>query len=255
MIKEVCIRKYLPREIRETADWVAEERPLTIFLNGVEIVTLLCSPSHLEELAAGYVLGEGLVPKEAELEIRLDQERGIADISTDTLHPVSLQAFGKRYVTSGCGKGTSFYQLNDIRHKEAVSISMRVQIGEILAGMNQLQKCSQVFRQTGGVHSAALKIPGHFIFREDVGRHNAVDKLFGYYILNRLDAQEKILYLSGRISSEIIIKAGRMGVPVIVSRSAPTSLAIRLAEEAGITLVGFTRGTTANIYTHYARIE
>ncbi len=255
MIKEVSIRKYSSQEASDTVDWVAEERPLTIVLNGVEIVTLLCSPSHLDELAVGFVLGEGLVRRGEELEIKLDEERGIAAISTGAANLVNLQAWGKRYITSGCGKGTSFYQLNDIRQQESVSILMKVKMKEILSSMTMLQKHSHVFLKTGGVHSAALQIPDHFIFREDVGRHNAVDKLFGYYTLHKLNAPEKILYLSGRISSEIIVKARRMGVPVIVSRSAPTSLAVQLAEEAGITLVGFTRGSKANVYTHFTRIE
>ncbi|QNB46648.1 formate dehydrogenase accessory sulfurtransferase FdhD [Thermanaerosceptrum fracticalcis] len=255
MIKEVGIRKYISQKKSETVDWVAEERPLTIVLNDVEIVTLLCSPSHLDELAVGYVLGEGLMHKGEELEVNLDEKRGIASISTAAANLVNLQAWGKRYVTSGCGKGTSFFQLNDVRQHDSVSILMKVKVEEIFSAMNILQRKSQVFLKTGGVHSAALQIPGSFIFREDVGRHNAVDKLFGYYVLNKLDSREKILYLSGRISSEIIGKARRMGVPVIVSRSAPTSLAIQLAEEVGITLVGFTRGNKANVYTHYTRIE
>ena len=132
---------------------------------------------------------------------------------------------------------------------------LQVKAGELFALMDELQKVSLLFQTTGGVHTAALAVPEKIIFySEDVGRHNTVDKIAGESLLKDVSMEDKILLSSGRVSAEIISKGVKMGLPLIVSRSAPTALSVELADQAGITLVGFVRGRVLNIYTHENRV-
>jgi FdhD protein len=122
--------------------------------------------------------------------------------------------------------------------------------------MKQLQESSSHFQLTGGVHNAGLcTSDGIVVSRTDIGRHNALDKLFGYCIMNRILLKDKIIVFSGRISSEVLLKAAKIGVGIILSKSAPTNLALDLAEDLGITAVGFIRGNGFNVYTHQERIQ
>jgi FdhD protein len=136
-----------------------------------------------------------------------------------------------------------------------IKSSLQVEAGEILKLVGAVQDKALLFKSTGGVHSAALAERDKLLFyNEDIGRHNAVDKIVGQCILKNISLEDKILLTSGRISSEIVIKGAKLGLPIIVSRSAPTSLAVALARETGITLVGFARGKRLNIYSHTIRI-
>ncbi|BBP92837.1 hypothetical protein BsIDN1_64550 [Bacillus safensis] len=118
-----------------------------------------------------------------------------------------------------------------------------------------MQEESQLFQHTGGVHNAGLcDTEKLFITRTDIGRHNALDKIYGYCLLQRIPLRDKILVFSGRISSEVLLKAAKLGVSIVISKSAPTELALKMAEELNITTVGFVRGKSFNIYTHPHRI-
>jgi len=121
--------------------------------------------------------------------------------------------------------------------------------------MKKMQEDSFVFKNTGGVHNAALcTAEDILVSRSDIGRHNALDKLYGYSLLNGISVRDKILVFSGRISSEILTKAAKIGVGIVLSKSAPTDLAIKLADDLNITAVGFIRGSSFNIYSHPERI-
>jgi FdhD protein len=168
----------------------------------------------------------------------------------------SNENFLKRQIASCCGKGrASLYFVNDASQLEPVQsehLFSAVLIPKMIA---LLEEQSETFRLTGGVHGAALADSENmFVMYEDIGRHNAVDRVLGYAFLNRIDTADKLLLLSGRVSSEILIKAARRGVPLVVSRSAPTKLAVELAEQFGITVVGFARGQQFSIYSHKEKI-
>lgn len=256
MKKEVVIMKHSGAGFSSQSDEVAVEKPVTLLVNGIEMITLLCSPGHLDELAVGFLAGEGLLSHDSEdLEVQVDEEAGLVNVASASLDSLDFRRLGRRCLTTGCGKGVVFYDLRDRRDWKKVESSGKISPEKILSVMGEMQGQAVVFRETGGVHSAGLLLPNHFIIREDVGRHNAVDKLLGFRLLHKIDYTEGILFLSGRISSEIVLKAGRMGIPVLVSRAAPTSLACELSEELGVTLVGFVRGKRMNVYTHAWRIE
>lgn len=238
-------------------DQVVREVPVTLYLNEEEFVTLVCSPENLKELAIGFLCTEGILQKYSDLKkVTIDQESGIIWVDTNS-SGLTEKFFLKRYLTSCCGRSrSSFYFVNDALSAKPVISSIKITYRQVLNLAACLEKRSVLFLETGGAHYAALCSPDQvLIFFEDIGRHNAVDKVFGRCFLERIDLEHKLLAISGRISSEILIKAGKMGVPLIMSRAAPTNLAIQMAEELGITVVGFVRDNRLNVYTHLYRVQ
>jgi FdhD protein len=160
----------------------------------------------------------------------------------------------QRLISSGCGRGAAFYSATDVQNT-VVTSRTTISATELLNLVMDFQHASPVYRETHGVHSAALyrslKMLAH---AEDIGRHNAVDKIFGHCILESIDTQDCILISSGRISSEIAHKAAKKSIPILVSISAPTTLAVRVAETMGLTLVASVRGDKMDVYTHNWRI-
>ncbi len=254
MKKKLTIKKFKDNLIENFEDTLATERPITLYLNGDEIVTLLCTPQNLQELAVGFFVAEGLLAKDANISFQLDNEKGLVWVEADKTSKLGKLNFGKRMITTGCGKGTSLYHFHG--KLEPIETSIKVDIDILFKGLKEMHGQSELYLSTGGVHSAALMNTDGIIevFREDVGRHNAADKILGYCIMNNIMIENKIFLTSGRISSEIISKISQMKIPILVSRAAPTSLAISIADELGITVIGFMRGKRANIYTHSERI-
>ncbi|MGE5416296.1 MAG: formate dehydrogenase accessory sulfurtransferase FdhD [Acidobacteriota bacterium] len=236
-------------------DAVISEYPLSVNVNGSEVVTLMCTPQDMENLAVGFLAGEGFIKSRDEiLDIRLDEELKTIFLKIDGPAPATEELTPKKYLTTGLGKGPSF-NLLDLNNVDHVEGEQAVSANDILSLMGKLQENSELHRQTGGVHTAALA-QGDVILiqRDDIGRHNAVDKVVGYCLQNEVDLEDKLLLVSGRISSEIAYKASKLGIQILVSRSAPTDLAVSIAGELGLTLVGFTRGNRFNIYTHPHRV-
>jgi len=159
---------------------------------------------------------------------------------------------GERVVTSGCAGGVSLVKdLSGIRLSDKTSFRS----ASIRTAFTEFQKRSDVYRKTGGVHSAAVVDEDSMLaFAEDIGRHNAVDKVIGYCLLENISFEGKMMLASGRLSSEILSKCAGCGIPVVVSRAAPTSLAVKIAEQAGITVIGFMRGSRMNVYTCDGRV-
>lgn len=241
-----------------TDDRVVRETPITLFLNGEELITLLCTPEKLDRLAAGFLRSEGLLGSRDELaSLRVREGEGIVEVELNGGGAaLAEKLYGKRAVSSGCGKGTVFYSSLDSLRSSPVHSSLTVTGARVLSLMEEMQRRSALFKATGGVHSAALAEAGGAIlyFCEDIGRHNAVDKIVGECFFNEVPLGDKILLSSGRLGSEILLKAAKLGLPLLVSRAAPTSLSVELAREMHITLVGFARGRRLNIYTHPHRI-
>ncbi|MDH7479998.1 MAG: formate dehydrogenase accessory sulfurtransferase FdhD, partial [Syntrophomonadaceae bacterium] len=234
-------------------DLLVDEFAATIHLNGQELVTLLCTPEYLEDLAVGFLAGEGLLPGPADLEaVSADYRQGQVWVSGRVRPPAEDKSFMKRYLTTGCGKGTTFFN----REQAApLKQSLRIGPGEIEGLMRCFQERSELFRQTGGVHSVALCRGREIIlYREDLGRHNALDKVIGHAWRQGIDLGGCFLVTSGRVSSEMLLKTVRVGIQLLISRAAATSLAVELAEQLGATVVGFARGGRFNVYCHPGRI-
>ncbi len=236
-------------------DVVAREFPLTIILNNQEVVTLLCSPVNLKYLAVGFLFSEGLLQSKDEIKKTIvDDQRGVVRVETEESGEIDRDVLFKRIITSGCGRGASFYSATDATGQKVES-QVEISTHDVFALVRDFQHRSQVYRMTGGVHSAALcDTENILVFSEDIGRHNAIDKIFGECLLKDLPTDGRIVVTSGRISSEILLKVAKRNIPIIISKSAPTDLGMKLAKDLGITLLGFVRGKRMNVYTHEGRI-
>ena len=255
--RDALILKISGPNVEGVVDEVASELPVRLVLNDRQLVTLLCTPSELEELAVGFLLSEGLLHERSairKLEF-IESDAAVRIELTDL--PADWDAlFEKRTISSGCGKGitfTSYRMETDGRIEVAGQIVSLTGIRNLL---NDFRNISKLYLATGGVHSAALSDGKDLLFfSEDIGRHNAVDKLIGKAFLQSVPVKDKVLLTSGRVTSEIVTKAGRNRFPVLISRAAPSCMAINYAEDMGITLVGFARGDRMNIYTWPNRIR
>ncbi|MCL0094130.1 formate dehydrogenase accessory sulfurtransferase FdhD, partial [Dehalococcoidia bacterium] len=244
----------------EMEDVVVREFPLTIILNNQELVTLLCSPTNLKYLALGFLASEGFIRAREEVKsILLDDRRGVArvqSVASEGSPDVAGDLIFKRFITSGCGRGAAFYSVADAADAAAVKSKTRISASQVFAMMREFQHRSEVFKNTGGVHSAALTDGERLlIFSDDIGRHNAIDKVFGECLWENTPTEDRVIVTSGRISSEILFKVAKRDIPIIISRSAPTDLAVRTALDLGITLIGFVRGKRMNVYANSWRVS
>lgn len=252
-ISKYDIIRIKDNEIKEDEDIVVAEYPFTIFINDDEFVTLLCSPKSLKYLAVGFLHSEGIISHKEDIEnIIIDEDKGHAYVYIKNKNPLAKKLYGKRTITTGCGKGTIFYNVMDSFKSKKLKNNILILKEDIVKLASLFNKKSELFINTGGVHSCALCQGDNIIlFEEDIGRHNALDKVFGKALLEDIDLNNKMIFTSGRISSEILIKVARRQVPVLISRSAPTSLAIDIARELNIVLIGFARGRKMNIYSNF----
>lgn len=261
MLKEITtsqnIVRYNGQSFIEEEDDIAVESALTIMLDGEEFATMVCTPSELEELVVGFLASEGVIRAYKDIKsLHIDEEIGFAYVDLVTKFNVEKNFHSKRFIGSCCGKGRQFYFQNDVKTAKTIMTKFTITPKQCNSLMKQMQDGSAYFQQTGGVHNAALcSSDGIVISRTDIGRHNALDKLFGYCLIHLIPLKDKIIAFSGRISSEVLLKAAKIGVGIILSKSAPTNLAIDLADELGITAVGFIRGKGFNVYTHQDRIQ
>jgi len=235
---------------------VAREFMATIFLNGEELVTLLCSPKNLEYLAVGYLASEELLKSRDKIrKIEVDNWLGVVRMEIKEDKDTDSRFFSKRLITSGCGGGASFYNVADAATPKVES-QMKISADEVFALVNEFQHGSQLYLATHGVHSAALgDRKSILVFDEDIGRHNAIDKIFGKCLLENITTDDRIIITSGRISSEILHKVAKRGIPIIVSISAPTNLGVEIADKLGITLIASVRGKKMNVYTNDWRVS
>lgn len=259
--KQQTARKVLRYEkgaFSEREERVVTEQPVTIYINGREFITIVCTPEFIEDMAVGFLASEGIIPNPKNIrDIRVDSEKGIVRVEADKVYPFFENLQNKRFISSCCGMSRQgFVFAHDaltIKGMEGVRTTLTPE--DCFSLMRQLEESAETFRKTGGVHNAALcSADGFFLPRMDIGRHNALDKIYGHCLRNDIDVRDKVIAFSGRISSEILLKVAKIGCAVILSKSAPTELALELAEELGITAVGFVRGESFNLYTHPERI-
>lgn len=249
--KKYPIYRIKGENINHEEDSIIVEYPFTIFIDDEEIITLLCTPKSLRHLALGFIYSEGFIEAREDVDrIEIDETNGRAYVYLNKRNSFNEEFQGKRTITSGCGKGTVFYNVLDSFKSIKIEDTVKIELEKIKSFMRTFSKKSDLFLLTGGVHSCALyDINGILIFEEDIGRHNALDKILGKALEDKVDLSDKMILTSGRISSEIILKAAKRGIPMVVSRSAPTSLAIDIAKELNIALIGFVRGEKLNIYS------
>ena len=250
-------------------DVAATEEPLEIRLGSRPFVVIMRTPGHDRHLTAGFLLSEQIVRTASDIAMMrhctADDGRDAVNVlkvwlDGDAAVRAQVALEGRRHVTANSACGVCGRRSIDdlLEGSHCVEGTLKVSSAVIAGLPATLRAMQQTFEQTGGLHAAGLFTGDGVLVRaaEDVGRHNAVDKVFGAELLaGRMPLGDRILFVSGRTSFEIIQKAVVAGVPVVASVSAPSSLAIELAREANVTLLGFVRGTTFNIYSGAERIE
>ena len=251
LAKEVVVLRISKNRCRQARVAVVQEIPLTIFLNDREIITLLCTGAHIESLAVGFLKSEGLLQDRGSLEnVEVDKNRQTVRVYTKEPSEMAEQLFGKRTLTSGCGKGTIFYNVLDSLQSQPLKHQITIGAEQVRKLMTELHKRSELYRRSRGVHNCGLATSEKIlIFRADIGRHNAVDMILGDCFLSEIDTSNKILVTTGRITSEILIKAAKMQIPMLISRSAATSLSLDLANSLNMTVIGYVRGGSILAYT------
>jgi len=229
---------------------VPVEELITIHVNGQPLVNLLCTPTHLDELALGFLFNEGIIKELDEVAtIGLCGGERCADVWLN--HDIETPQL--RIITSGCSGGATFEDVADAHYR--IESGLRVTPQQVAQLMHEFAQVTSLYRRAGGIHGAALAEEEHILcVAEDIGRHNALDKIAGICLRQGQSAQGRILLTSGRISSEMVNKAARMRVPVAISLTSPTSLSVQLAQEWGITLIGYTRRRTFRVYAGAERI-
>lgn len=251
------IYKYKNNRLEVVNDPIVIETQLNILVNDIEFATLVCSPAAYNELAIGYLISEGILKEYTDLlRISCDIEGKVVKVYT--AEPVSLTDNAcYRQVNSCAGKGKQgLYIIPDENTRQTIDLTVQFRPEHFFTMLERLENQCTTFHLTGGTHSAALGCQGELlVMYEDIGRHNAVDKVLGYAFLNKIPLHDKCLVLSGRVAAEILLKAARSKMPLVLSRSASTLRAVDLAEKIGITVVGFARGERFNVYTYPERIR
>jgi FdhD protein len=230
---------------------VIEEAFVSIFVNGRELATIMSTPRDQDKLALGFLRNENIIGG-------LDEVRAVhvcpSGACVDVwLSRADFQPPARRILTSGCGGGVTF---NDLAQTlPPIESDLALKPARLAELMIEMQRRGALYARSRGVHTAALAgEAGLAAVAEDVGRHNTVDKLRGDFLLRGLDPRDHVLLTTGRISSEMISKAGRMGCPIVASRTSPTSMSVRLAREWNITLCGYVRRGRMNVYAHPERL-
>lgn len=244
-------------KVRRMVDFLAEEKPLHVFLGKTHYATIFCSPTNLKELAVGHLLSEGIVKSIGEVEEVSLEEESVCNVrlksSIDVEERLKLLKPYSRVVFSACGSRSPYQFLGKL---PKITSSLGVKAEVVLRCVNRLNYDAKVFRKTGGVHAAAIfSSNGHLVvLAEDVGRHNAVDKVIGMASLGKIGLASCFLALTGRLTGDVVLKAARMGLPIVASLAAAIDSGVVIARDANLTLVGFVRGKRMNVYTAPERI-
>jgi len=223
---------------------LAAERPLTIYLDKYEIVTLMTIGVQPELLTLGYLRNQGFIDSIEEVQvIQVDWEIESAAVVTHKSDRDLQSQLAQRTVTTGCGQGTVFGKLMD-KLKEINLPNTLIKQSTIYRLLDNLRHYNEVYKRAGAVHGCALcSCDGEIeFFVEDVGRHNAVDAIAGHMWLNGEDGSDRIFYTTGRLTSEMVIKVTQMGIPILLSRSGATQMGLDMARQAGVTLISRAKG-------------
>ena len=255
---------------------VIAETPWALYVEKREWVTFMCSPIGLHQLALGFLLSEGVISgldDVWQLKVYLDEDRVYmyfpeAGLNGEMALPTCAEAGGsidvrlrvpaptrpeRRTLTSGCGGGITFDDLAGDR--PPLQSDRQITAAQVSSLMRQLNEAATLYRASRGVHTSALSDGERLLVQtEDVGRHNTLDKIRGTCLLDGITTRDRVLLSSGRISSEMIVKARKMEVPIVISRTSPTAMSLRLAREWNMTLIGYVRGRQLRVYTGAERV-
>lgn len=254
-IKEIISDNGVIR-LRDSEKDVIGEISLKIYINGTEYASLLCLNQLTQELALGFLYSEGVIDSIDDVE-SISYNECLFAVMINLVAGKSVERCESlRSVTSGCGK--CFTYINPLKHEKFNILpgDKKFSLNDIMHSMKDFEKRSQIYKTVGGVHSVLFQHDAFSVFNEDIGRHNCFDKILGVLLRNQKMTlvENAILFVSGRVSSEIITKVIRMGVPVLASRATPTSAAVNLAREYNVTLLGYVRKDSGFVYSGAERL-
>ncbi|MDD5215318.1 MAG: formate dehydrogenase accessory sulfurtransferase FdhD [Methylococcales bacterium] len=257
----VSVERFKNGALSTVDDFVAEEVPVVLMYNGVSHVVMLATPTNLEDFALGFSLTEGIIANAAELEsVKVYQRSNGIEVQLK-IPEARFQCLADkgRNLTgrTGCGLCGATTLKQAIKPPRSVSGDLKITATQLTAALQNLSQHQKLNQITGAIHAVAWVEPekGIVELREDVGRHNALDKLIGVLLKRNTDFRAGFMITTSRASYEMVQKATAVGVTILAAISAPTALAIRLAQESGLTLIGFARDETCVIYSHSQRFE
>jgi len=241
------------KSIEPFTDEVVVESQVNLYINGHNYAALSVTPFEVRELAVGHLMTEGIINELNEIvELKISKERVDVQLSKE------VPLIDIRVISAECGsRGRKIHPHVWMKSKKLSGVPVRFAPQTIMEAVRNLNLMAEIYRKTGGTHAAALIDEESRVLAvsEDISRHNAVDKVVGKLVLQGLDFNRTLLALTGRVSSDIVIKAVNVGIPLIASLSAPTDMGVKIAETTGLTLVGFARGRRFNVYAHPERIN
>ncbi|MGB3905166.1 MAG: formate dehydrogenase accessory sulfurtransferase FdhD [Anaerolineae bacterium] len=249
----VAYLRYSGSKSQERERPLVREAPWTIHVNGQELVTLLCTPHKMNFMVLGFLAAEGLISSLDDVALLqvCDEQEGVIEVTMSQDGDIPLPAHP--VLLSGCGRGITFDDLSASHAK--LDSSLTVSPKQISALMRELRHKAEIHRIAGGTHASALAHGEDLlVVAEDVGRHNTLDKIRGECMFRGIPTKDRLLLTTGRISSEMVNKAIKMQVPIVASLTSPTDLAIKLAQDWEMTIVGYVRSDKMNVYTRPDRV-
>jgi len=222
---------------------VTVERPLTLYLNGQEIVTMMTILDRPEDLALGYLLNQGMLKRDDTVTaVEYDEDLGVVVVRTERQTDFE-QKLKKKTLTSGCAQGTAFGDLMEDFANIRLAPQAVLRTSALYRLLHRINTLPSLYLEAGAIHGCALcRDDQPVVYMEDVGRHNAVDKIAGWMFRHGEAPDDKVFYTTGRLTSEMVIKTVRMGIPILISRSGFTAWGVELAREANLTLIGRCKG-------------
>jgi FdhD protein len=237
------------------SDMIKEGRVI-ILVNGQELATLMCTPYQLDELATGFLRSEGIIESLSDIDsLTISASQSCADLWLVDVWLIDrdIKLPTRRIITSGCGGGVTFDDQS--RAYAPLNTSVTIEAAKVQLLVKKLYEAGELYRAVQGVHTSALSDGRELLLvAEDVGRHNTIDRLWGKAMRQTVTTRDRILLSTGRLSSEVFGKAYKMGVPILISRTSPTSLSIKLARAAKMTIIGYARGDSLRIYSTPERV-
>ena len=255
-LKTVIIDKLIENEATEFEDVTIDESRLNLYLNGEKTISMMCIPKDQDAHAIGFLMSENVISSVDDIEELTVSEDGLrVDVKAKINNGSLENLYKEKTLVSGCGGGVT----GNIEGSLEIPFNQtafKVKPETISSEVKIFYKESELYYLTGCVHKAMIYLlDGSTITAEDIGRHNAIDKVVGKCKLQGLDTTKSVLFVSGRLSSEMVTKAVMHRIPIIVSRTAPTYLGVQVAHKHGVTMIGFARGKKMNLYTHQGRID
>ncbi len=235
---------------------VITERPLTLYLNSQEVVTMMTIGDHPDLLAIGYLINQNMLKSDAAItSVDYDDELGVVIVRTPDETKFE-QKLKKKVRTSGCAQGTIFGDVIDTFEDIKLSGNAKLKTSWLGALTRKINTTPSLYLEAGAIHGCVLcEEDRPLVYMEDVGRHNAVDKIAGWMAVNKADPSNKLFYTTGRLTSEMVIKTVMMGIPILVSRSGFTAWGVELARQSGLTLIGRARGERFVVLAGEGRVE